>query len=73
MDRGAWQATVHGVSKNQTGLSNLAQDVIILMLFYKRLKYFPISHVIFFWFMDYIEVFFHFQIFQFFLVIVVEL
>ena len=22
MDRGAWQATVHGVAKNQTGLSN---------------------------------------------------
>ena len=22
MDRGAWQATVHGVAKNHTGLSN---------------------------------------------------
>ena len=22
MDRGAWQATVHGVTKSQTGLSN---------------------------------------------------
>ena len=22
MDRGAWQATVHGISKSQTGLSN---------------------------------------------------
>ena len=25
MDRGAWWATVHGVAKNRTGLSNLAQ------------------------------------------------
>ena len=25
MDRGAWQATVHGVEKSQTGLSNLAR------------------------------------------------
>ena len=24
MDRGAWQATVHGVAKNQTGLSDRA-------------------------------------------------
>ena len=23
MDRGAWQATVHGVTKSQTGLSDL--------------------------------------------------
>ena len=25
MDRGAWQATVHGVAKSQTGLSDLAR------------------------------------------------
>ena len=26
MDRGAWRATVHGVTKRQTGLSDLAQQ-----------------------------------------------
>ena len=26
MDRGAWQAAVHGVTKSQTGLSDLSTD-----------------------------------------------
>ena len=29
MDRGAWQATVHGVAKSQTQLSELAQHSTI--------------------------------------------
>ena len=28
MDRGAWQAAVHGVTKSQTRLSNLAQHIV---------------------------------------------
>ena len=29
IDRGAWQATVHGVAKSQTGLSNLAHAMYL--------------------------------------------
>ena len=29
MDRGAWQATVHGVAKSQTGLSNFTTNFTI--------------------------------------------
>ena len=29
MDRGAWQATVHGVAKNRTGLKRLGTIVLI--------------------------------------------
>ena len=73
MDRGAWQATIHGVSKNQTGPSNLAQNIVILMLFYKRFKYFSISHVIFFLAHGLYRSVFSFLNIQFFLVTVVEL
>ena len=33
MDRGAWQATVHGVTKSQTWLKDLAQESSILCNF----------------------------------------
>ena len=32
MDRGAWQATVHGVAKSQTQLSDLAQNNIYVII-----------------------------------------
>ena len=32
MDRGAWQATVHGVAKNQTQLSVEAQHILATAL-----------------------------------------
>ena len=31
MDRGAWQDTVHGVAKSQTGLSDLAHSAVLLV------------------------------------------
>ena len=32
MDRGAWQATVHGVTKSQTRLSDFTSLAILLLL-----------------------------------------
>ena len=32
MDRGAWQATVHGVTKSQTQLSDEAQHIFVIAL-----------------------------------------
>ena len=32
MDRGAWQATVHGVAKSQTQLSDEAQHILATAL-----------------------------------------
>ena len=34
-DRGAWRATVHGVSKSQTSLSDEAQHRLLLLLNYR--------------------------------------
>ena len=31
LDRGAWQDTVHGVAKSQTGLSDLAHSAVLLV------------------------------------------
>ena len=39
MDRGAWWATVHGVTKSQTQLSNLAQHRSLLHLY--QMSFFP--------------------------------
>ena len=41
MDRGAWQATAHGVTKSQTQLSDLAhihkkRNTIILVIFFQE-------------------------------------
>ena len=41
MDRGAWQATIHGVAKSQTQLSNLILS-LHFSLDLKCLKYFQI-------------------------------
>ena len=30
MDRGAWQATVHGVTKNQTQLKRLSRQMLVV-------------------------------------------
>ena len=54
MDRGTWWATVHGVAKSQTQLSNLAcspcavQQVLLSYLFYTQSVYmsFPVSQLI---------------------------
>ena len=38
MDRGAWWATVHGVAKSQTGLSDFTFTYYNLKLIYKKEK-----------------------------------
>ena len=38
MDRGAWQAIVHGVAKSQTGLRDQAQHIKISTLFSASLE-----------------------------------
>ena len=36
MDRGTWQATVHGVAKSQTQLSDYMFQALIILLFDRR-------------------------------------
>ena len=36
MDRGAWQATVHGVAKSHVRLKSLSTHAVIIKLLYQR-------------------------------------
>ena len=36
LDRGAWQATVHGVAKSQVRLKSLSTHAVIIKLLYQR-------------------------------------
>ena len=47
MDRGAWWATVHGVTKSQTRLSDLTFNFSTLVKINKKLELF--SHYLFRW------------------------
>ena len=40
MDRGAWLATVHRVTKNKTGLSTQADEDIVLSLIIAKFHYY---------------------------------
>ena len=47
MDRGAWQATVHGVTKSQTWLSNSAQHYFKLLYIFIYVYLYPFCTILF--------------------------